>query len=406
MSVLFAIALALRLPGLLGQAIPLTGDEPDYHALALRLFEGRGYVNAAGAPTAWRTPGLPVVLSLVYAALGPDPAGARAVLAFASSLASPLLYGLSTVLFRRRLLAFLAGVIWAALPTSRVLAGELLNEPLVVPALLFGVLATVLAEHRRSAALAIVAGLALGSAVLFRAFLLPAVLGAPAWLGGRKARGLAIILVVAIAVLPGAWAARNAVQLGVFTVTTQGSLEFWQGNNAWARGSWPGDWAPQQAYLQSEHPELSSLGEVGFSQLLLQEGLHEIVDHPARTLWLLPRKAVIFFSPSSYLGFDWLYAALLPFAIVGVVDLVLKRQDRHLLWLLGFPVLAVLAVCLVVFGDPRFRHPVDPFLVLLSVRGGEKSGRRLASMTRLLPARGPSRVAVSDVREDHTGPGR
>ncbi len=79
-------ALALRLSWLVGPSVPLGGDEGAYHALAVRLSDGRGFVAESGAPTAWRTPGLPGFLSLVYRATRPDPPVARVVLAVFTSL--------------------------------------------------------------------------------------------------------------------------------------------------------------------------------------------------------------------------------------------------------------------------------------------------------------------------------
>lgn len=40
---------------------PLGGDELEYHALAVRLAEGKGFVTDTGQPTAYRTPGFPLL---------------------------------------------------------------------------------------------------------------------------------------------------------------------------------------------------------------------------------------------------------------------------------------------------------------------------------------------------------
>ena len=119
---LFLCALAVRLPWLAGDAVPLGGDEVTYHALAARLLEGTGFVSESGTPTAWRTPGLPGVLSIIYWLAEPDPAIARVVLVVITSLTAPALYGFSFLLFRSKPIALLSGLSWAALPTSHRLA--------------------------------------------------------------------------------------------------------------------------------------------------------------------------------------------------------------------------------------------------------------------------------------------
>jgi hypothetical protein len=64
------------------------------------------------------------------------------------------------------------------------------------------------------------------------------------------------------------------------------------------------------------------------------------------------------------MGFDWLYAALLPLFLIGVVMLAASVEERDKLWLLVLPVGAVVLVCLLTLGDPRFRHPVEPLMVV------------------------------------------
>ena len=386
---LLLCALAFRLPWLLGDPVPLAGDEVAYHALAVRLSEGRGFVRESGEPTAERTPGLPATLSLVYLAAGPDPAVARVVLAVVTSLTAPALYRLCLALLESTSVALLAGVSWAVLPTSRRLAGALLCEPLAALLLVLAVLLTIRAEQHRSRFLAGSAGITLGFAILTRVFLLPVLIGPLAWLVARRSRRQAAVLLAAASVILGAWGVRNAVRMGTFTLSTQTSV-VWQGNNAWSRGSWPGDWSPQGAHLLAKYPDLVHMNEVGRSRFFVREAVNEVVSNPARIFWLLPRKALIFFSPSSYLGFDWLYAGLLPFSLLGGLVLAARRERRQTLWLLGLPILGVLTVCLVVFGDPRFRHPVDPLLVVLAWVGLNELFSRLIVL--LTPKVAPGRV--------------
>jgi hypothetical protein len=77
----------------------------------------------------------------------------------------------------------------------------------------------------------------------------------------------------------------------------------------------------------------------------------------------------MFFAPSSYLRFDVVYLVLLPFSVLGAFCLAVRCNDRPTLWLLGVPIISVLTLCLVTFGDPRFRHPVDPLAVALASVG-------------------------------------
>lgn len=387
----FLVAIGLRVPVFLAGSGSLGGDEPQYYILGVRLATGHGFtyvpslrcpvpvpmcsdesqsldeaLHANGVPTGRRTPGLPLVLAGIYWIGGHGYPLMRLVLAIITSLTGPALYCLCLLVFGRRSIAFLAGLVWPISPTGRYLAGLLYGEALSALVLVVGLVLTVLTDRLRSLLFAVSAGVTLGYAVLIRPYLLLAVLGPAAWLVVRKSRREAVVLLLVVSVILGAWGIRNGVRVGTFSLTTE-TEPLWGGNSAWARGAFAGDWASQEAYLSSKYPGFDRLDEAGRSRLYLREAISEVLRNPVRILWLLPRKVVIFFSPSSYLvGFDWLYAILLPFSLLGGVWLARQREARHTLWLVAYPVFGVLAVCLLTYGDSRVRHPVDTLLVILA----------------------------------------
>jgi hypothetical protein len=112
------------------------------------------------------------------------------------------------------------------------------------------------------------------------------------------------------------------------------------------------------------------MNEVERANVYAREAWREIRTDPTRLIWLLPRKAVIFLSPfSAYMGRDWVYLGMLPFWLIGVASLASDSRRRPLLWLFVGPVLAVMVVVLATFGDPRFRHPVEPLMVAVAAEG-------------------------------------
>jgi hypothetical protein len=335
-----------------------------------------------------------MILAGIYQIVGESHTRMRVALAVITILTAPLLCLLCLLLFDHRSIALLAGLSWSVLPTNQRLAGLLLGESIAALLLTSGLVLTVLADRTRSLVVAALAGLALGYAALTRGYLLFAILGPVVWLLVRKLRREAAVLVVVVAMVLGTWVIGNVVRMGTVALSTETEV-LWQGNNAWARGSWPGDWASQEAYLRGKYSGFLELDEVGRARVYLREAVAEYLSSPTRILWLLPRKAIIFFSPSSYLGFDWLYLVLLPFCLVGAVYLAVQPENRLTLWLLGSPVVGVLIVCLLTFGDPRFRHPVDPFLVALACVGLVQL-RKLTSLSR--NGRGPRRWALSLLR--------
>jgi hypothetical protein len=193
----------------------------------------------------------------------------------------------------------------------------------------------------------------------------------------------ALTVVAGAAVLVVVWVCRNEARLGTFTVTTQAAEEIWRGNNQWARGSWPGDLDVQHEYLLARHREFDTLDEAGRARIYLVEAGHEAINHPGRLLWLLPRKTFLYFTANfTLMGIDWVYVVLAPLALIGILAAWSNSEQRPMLWLLGVPVIAVLGVVLLTFGHPRFRHPVDPLIVLLGTIGIERLAKVAARASR------------------------
>ena len=126
-SILFSmVALIVRFSSL-DIHRPLGGDEVEYHALAVRLWEGRGFSDKRGNPTAYRAPGLPVLLAFLYRLNGPDPKAARVAMAAVGGLSSGLLVLLTSRVFNVYAGA-LAGMIWTFTAFNLALNGSLLGE--------------------------------------------------------------------------------------------------------------------------------------------------------------------------------------------------------------------------------------------------------------------------------------
>jgi hypothetical protein len=286
-----------------------------------------------------------------------------------SSLTAPALAVLYRSLLGSSTWAMGAGLVWAFLPVSRQTAGLLLGEPLAALLLVLALLLTVHGVRNKKISLALLAGGLFGYAVLTRAYLALTWVAPVVWLWRRGLRRLALALSLGAVLIVGGWAVRNWSVMGVFTVSTQ-TIELWEGNNAWARGSASlHDLDLQLRYLEGRYPGVQASGETVRSRIFLREAAVEVIGNPGRFLWLAPRKLALFVSPySPYLGIDWLYAVLLPPSVLGMWMLTRDGEKGDAMWLLGGPIAAVAAICLLTFGDPRFRHPVEPFLLVTAAR--------------------------------------
>jgi len=348
-----------------------SGDEISYHALAIGILSGDGFIALDGSPTAWRTPGFPTFLAAIYGTCGISPLNARIVLVVVTGLTAPLVYFLGKVLFKDDAVAVASGVIWISFSNTFKLSSVLVGENVSAALMVLSCICIVVSHQKPSVKLVIVAGVFAGAAILTRGYLLLAPIGPSIWIA-RKNKAFAAVFLLSCMVLPGSWAMRNAVELGSPVLSTQPAQEMWCGNNAWARGAWPGEWtspnSQQKAYIKSRHPGFDEMSELNRSRVFANEFVIEVCSHPVRIFWLIPRKVAVYLSPaSSHLGMDWMYLCTAPFSILGIMLFLRKgSRYRNVLWIICAPLISVAAVCMLTFGDSRFRQPVNPFIALLS----------------------------------------
>jgi len=126
---LLLLAVAFRAYGVWTHPATPNGDADDYHQLATRLVEGRGYVNAAGMPTAWRPPAYPVFLAGVYGIGGVSVLNATIVQVILGGLTVLMLTVLAAMILGWPR-ALIAGVIAAVYPALVWLPRLLLSENL------------------------------------------------------------------------------------------------------------------------------------------------------------------------------------------------------------------------------------------------------------------------------------
>ncbi len=126
---LLLLAVAFRAYGVWSHPAVPVSDAEDYHQLATRLVEGRGYVNAAGMPTAWRPPAYPIFLAGVYKIAGVNVSRATMVQVILGGLTVLMLTAVGTMILGWPR-ALIAGAIAAVYPAFVWLPRLLLSENL------------------------------------------------------------------------------------------------------------------------------------------------------------------------------------------------------------------------------------------------------------------------------------
>jgi 4-amino-4-deoxy-L-arabinose transferase-like glycosyltransferase len=416
---MLAIALLVRIAVIVAtpDVTPIF-DAGDFQRHAVSIADGHGYPSpqlGTEGPTAFRPPLYPIALAAVRLLGGG--LGAERVLGALLGVATVLLIFLIAERLWGRRVGVAAGAVAAVFPPLAVLNASLLSELLFLPLMLGAVLAVL--EHRERGQLrwAAAAGVLCGLAVLARTNGLPIALALALGVWTVRPRlsraGLAgpLALVVAMAVVLSPWVIRNAVVFDRFEGLGTGAGYALAGTynaEARARAEHPGEpFSPN--VLQTYRDDLArrDLDEGELIGRLNDRATDYIRDHPGYVLetmaWNVPRLLELerrdgfersfaalevqatgvsrIDSPVVYLGS--LYAVLL-LALLGAAAQLLKigpPRAPGFVWLV--PALLALPA-LAIYGIPRYRAPIDPFIVMLAALAVVAVSDRLA---RARPAR-------------------
>ena len=391
-QVLAAIWAIYLVPRLLILLIPVapTSDAEWYVLRAQSLAQGLGYLDNAGAPTAFWPPGWPTALSLAFR-IG-VPVGLL-------NLASAVLIGWLMLLLGRRLFGSEAGariglLLLAVYPNAIAYVPLGLTEVFYTALLMLGCWLVV---ARNSWLWLVPAGLVFGFATLVKAQTLVVIplLFAIDWLRAGDVwrrlprllgQGLLVLALAALTVLP--WSLRNQAELGHWVmVSTNGGFTLLTGNNDSARGDYtPED--PAVAALMAR----SDLDEVGRDAEAKRLGMAWIEQNPGRFLALAPLKLARLWLPDgeaewgyqggapSYPRFEALYRtvrvanqAYYAALMLGFLAALVVMTRRRILagqrwvgwWLLPWGIAAYPSLIAIVFsGQSRFHYPAMPFVCL------------------------------------------
>jgi 4-amino-4-deoxy-L-arabinose transferase-like glycosyltransferase len=390
-------------------------DARDYDVHAVSVAQGHGFSDTlALRPTAFRPPGYPYLLGAVYRLSGVEnsPAAERVIVARRMQIVIGTvlvaMIGLVAMQVWGAVVALVAMALSAIYVPLVTMSGTIMSEPLF-DVFMLGSLSAVLA-HRRSAhrlRWALLAGLLVGAAILTRAnaLILLVPLVAAVWVGRprlslRALAGPAVLVAMAVLVVT-PWTVRNAHKLHHFVpISTQLGSALAGTYNDSARldtvnpASWRslrrvpsyqdlmGNYArTNEAVLERElrhraeryalrHPLY--VAEVAYwtTRRCLDLGGLTWAKHTASTVSIDPTWAL-----RGVYGF-WLFGLL---AIAGAFT----RAARRAPWFVwAFPALMYLSVVFLVIETPRYRTPLDPFLLMLAALAVVAAGRRVRAARR------------------------
>jgi len=415
-SLILAIALILRL----GFAWDYQRGKPR-HALgtipflfepgniAYSLAAGKGFsspFHTETGPTAWMPPVYPLVIAGIFRLFGlyTYPAFVAAVLL---NIACSTLTCLPLFFAGRRIggagLGAVAAWLWAIFPNAILIPFETLREASLSALLAITLLWATLrvAESKRLLHwcwYGVLWGLALMTNTTL-AGLLPFLIGWAAWRGNRKIRlpidrpALAVVIAMLCCV---PWATRNYIVFDSFVPLRTGlGLQLWMGNNEHAEDRTQGALHPISS--QVERARYVEIGEIAYMQEKLGEAIRFMVDHPRiEVRWTATRFITFWSGGSARPVADFLRVSSVRFRFVllfnvlaavaaGLGLIALWRRNRECAFPCAVFLVVLPCVSYLTIASARYRHPIDPVVLLLAAVGVQAvSFRRRGALQRKL----------------------
>jgi hypothetical protein len=362
--------------------------EPGNIAYSLALGHGFGSpFRVDTGPTAWMTPLYPMVLAGIFRIFGNYTFPAFVATALVNIVCSTFTC-LAIFAAGRKIgglgVGAIGAVLWAVFPSAIVFPYESFWDAsltaLLASTLLWATVALAGSTRTREwYGYGLLWGLALmTSATLVSVF--PFLLG---WLTHRArqtdrhwlrnpalAAGVAILCCIP-------WTVRNyAVFHTLVPLRTVMGLSLWVGNNESADGLSPGRLHPISN--SEEREKYVELGEIGYMSEKEDEAIRFMRSHPARELQLIKTRFVAIWAGgtpapiSAFLRarskwFRWTLFFNIFLTLAGLAGIVVlyRRRSPYTFPAAVFPLIFPLAYY-VTLAPPRYRHPMDPVLVLLS----------------------------------------
>ena len=396
----------------LASYIARTGD------YSLRRSPGSGAGGTRG-PSAYYAPGYPYFLALVdlidghAVRRGPAIQPARVSQAVLGTITVALI-GLVAFELYGEVAGLIALLLAAVYPVLTELSGTLVAENLLTPLVLAALYGALRARRARRAATrygwvagtGVLTGLAVlthENAALILVALIPAVwTNRPRLRPGSLAAPALLVALTALMILP--WTIRNAVVMHTFIpvsdetgITLVGTYNVASAHDPQVPYKWRIFYGiPGERSLIRQSP---SLTEPQIGAKLQSQALHYVSKHPFSPFVVAYHNTLRMFELEG--TFAWIASASAislptPVARTGVISfwilcalalggLATRRGRSAPGWVWIIPLLLALSVVLVNVETPRFREPVDPFLVLLASAGLATAVERVRGRLRRAP---------------------
>jgi 4-amino-4-deoxy-L-arabinose transferase-like glycosyltransferase len=386
------VAFALRLENILAHhlyIIPAKNDHTlfgfELGRLARSIALGRGFsqvFDAGSGPTAWWTPGFPLLLGGVFKIFGVYSSKAALVILSLNSLFSALtcrtMFLIAIETLGRRT-AILSAWTWAVLPYAIYWpTHHIWDTSLSALMVTLAILCTLRMDRSRALVHWAAFGLLWGVIALTNAVLLSFLPVALLWIWRTSLRGygaysrqLAVFAVAVVLVIT-PWVLRNKRVMGKFIFPRSNfGFELYMGNHGegYNRGNF---WGPIVNPVESE--KYDKLGEIAYMADKQKLAVSFITQHPGVFVLCSLERTIFFWttSPDEY----WVMrgrnfprmSLFLAITLTAIAGLYLANRNRlRGVLLLGGVLFFYALVYYITHVESRYYHPIAPVILMLAV---------------------------------------
>jgi 4-amino-4-deoxy-L-arabinose transferase-like glycosyltransferase len=387
---MFAIAFVLRFGYILiAHTYKIKGLEDNFAfgwemgRIGRAIANGRGFADPFGlqtGPTAWEPPLYPYLIAGVFRIAGVYSNASALILLTINSLFSALtcipIFLIAKKCFSERVGVWSAWM-WAVLPFVMFYSTRWIWETSLAALLLTALFwLTLQLEDVRGFMPWIAFGILWGVAGLTNTSLIAFLPASGLWAWNRRFRvhkksfAGVVLASVFFAATIAPWLVRNYETFGRFVfIRSNFGAELRLGNGPWAEGLWMQWLHPTQDVLEMRRYQ--QLGELGYVAARKHEAVAWIrADYP-RFLWVSLKRFVYYWGGLPRPG----EGPLVPFknslflasSVLAFWGLGRAIQKKRSAWLFFWVILSYSFVYYLVFPHPRYRHPIEPELLILIV---------------------------------------
>ncbi len=346
-------------------------DALGYDHQAIGILEGKGFIEN-GKISSSREPLYSLFLAGIYYLFGHSYTAVRIIQAILGALVCLVVFEIAKNLFASKV-AILAGLLSAFSPSQIKISEKLLSENLYTFLLSIAILLILKQTKSKNYICLALLGIFLGLASLTRyvivffpffiiVFIGRSLIPEDYSIKKRVFSALVLIFFFILPILP--WTIRNwSVHHKFIPIVSRTGAGLYY-------SYFPKDGKIYGFNISDENTEKAKLlgSETEESNYLIKLTLKFIKEHPWRVLKLEVLKTAYFWSPFDWeiIGsgvYNYIYGFIFPFIIFGLI--IMRKRFRELL-VICLPVFYAFLLALITYGSPRFRLPVEPYLIIMA----------------------------------------